>query len=89
MTMLVQRIPANNAAIDACGIWVLTWSIRSHPEHIALNTVVSDMGEHWSPKTLPSITAAKQMVIKSSGWASPWLLAIAHDIGIANGNATA
>ncbi len=45
----VQQTAARRAAIEAWGIWVLTWSMRSHPVHIELSTVVSEMGEHWSP----------------------------------------
>ena len=29
--------------------------------------MVSEIGEHWSPDTLPSITAAKQIVMKNIG----------------------
>ena len=42
----VQQIAARPAATLACGICVLTWSIRSHPVHMELSTVVSEIGEH-------------------------------------------
>ena len=45
----VQQTAASPAAIDACGICVFTWSIRSQPVHTELSTVVSEIGEHWSP----------------------------------------
>ena len=45
----VQQIAARPAAMEAWGICVLTWSIRSQPVHIELSTVVSEIGEHWSP----------------------------------------
>ena len=45
----VQQTAASAAATVAWGICVLTWSIRSQPVHTELSTVVSDMGEHWSP----------------------------------------
>ena len=43
---VVQQTAAMPAAMEACGIWVLTWSIRSQPVHMELSTVVSEMGEH-------------------------------------------
>ena len=45
----VQQTAASAAATDACGICVFTWSIRSQPVQTELSTVVSEMGEHWSP----------------------------------------
>ena len=42
----VQQTAARAAAAVAGGIWVRTWSMRSHPVHIELSTVVSEMGEH-------------------------------------------
>ena len=56
---------------------------------MALKTVVSEIGEHWSPKTLPSITAAKQIVMNSIGLDRSLVWATAHANGIANGKATA
>ena len=43
---MVQHINANPAAYAAGIICVLTWSIKSHPVHMELNMVVSDIGEH-------------------------------------------
>ena len=48
-TVRVQQIAASPAANEAGTICVLTWSIRSEPVHMALKTVVSEIGEHWSP----------------------------------------
>ena len=50
-------IPAMTAVVAAYGIWVFTWSIWS--EALAMDDiiVVSDIGEQWSPKTAPVITA--------------------------------
>ena len=54
-----------------------------------LSTVVSEMGEHWSPYTLPSMTAAKHSVMNNSGCAKPCEPATAQASGMASGNATA
>jgi len=45
----VQQMAASRAATVAWGICVRTWSIRSQPQHMELSTVVSEIGEHWSP----------------------------------------
>src|SRR5690554_75005 len=37
----------------------MTWSMWWHEAPVEDNMVVSDMGEQWSPKTAPAITAAK------------------------------
>ena len=42
----------------AYGNWVLTWSIWSQADAIEETMVVSEIGEQWSPKTLPLKTAA-------------------------------
>ena len=47
--MTVQQTAARAAASEAWGICVLTWSIRSQPVQTELRTVVSEIGEHWSP----------------------------------------
>ena len=60
-TVPVHIKAATTAAKLAGTICVLTWSIKSQPVVIALNIVVSDIGEHWSPNMLPFNTAAKQI----------------------------
>ena len=51
------------AARVACGICVRTWSIRSHPVHIALRTVVSEIGAHWSPQSRSPMTFKRHAVV--------------------------
>src|SRR5690606_28819548 len=46
------------AAKRAYGNWVLTWSMWSHSAPADESTVVSEIGELWSPKTAPAKTAA-------------------------------
>lgn len=45
----VHNTTASNAAKVHGTIWVFTWSIKSVPVLTQLSTVVSEMGEHWSP----------------------------------------
>ena len=64
----VDNIMLKIAAIKAKGNCVLTWSIRSQPVNILDTIVVSDIGEHWSPNTVPPRTAPKHTLIyKGSG----------------------
>ena len=60
----VHRIKAPPAAIRASGICVVVWSIRSQPVATDERIVVSEIGEHWSPKTLPPLTAPKHRARK-------------------------
>ena len=41
---------------SAYGSWVRTWSTWSHPDAVDDSTVVSEMGEQWSPKMEPAST---------------------------------
>lgn len=50
--------------VKAYGIWVLTWSRWSHDEAMLDMTVVSLMGEQWSPKIAPSSTAAAAKIVR-------------------------
>ncbi len=43
-------------ARNAYGIWVRTWSTGSQPEASDDSTVVSEIGETWSPQTAPAST---------------------------------
>jgi hypothetical protein len=56
----VATKPPRAAAASARGICDFTWSIRSQPVNMLERIVVSDIGEHWSPKTAPPSTAPKQ-----------------------------
>ena len=56
----IERNIANNES----GSWDLTWSIKSQPENKLDKIVVSEIGEHWSPKIVPPMTAPKQIFVK-------------------------
>ena len=49
---------ATIAAVPAYGICVRTWSIRSAADPMEDMIVVSEIGEQWSPKIAPHVTAA-------------------------------
>ena len=55
----VEATAPSAAAAPARGSWVRTWSIRSQPVDMLERIVVSEIGEHWSPKTAPPSTAPK------------------------------
>ena len=59
------------------------WSIRSQPVNMLDRIVVSEIGEHWSPKTEPPSTAPKQIFTK---YGSEWS---AQASGNATGKTTA
>lgn len=71
------------AAASASGNCVVTWSMRSPPHASDDSIVVSEIGEHWSPKTAPPSTAPKQ----SERYVGSGLTA--HASGIASGKTTA
>ena len=70
-----------SAEMSAHGNCVLTWAMRSQPAAIAEMIVVSEMGDAWSPKTPPEMTAAiargRRVVVSAS-----ILAAIVMAIGI-------
>ena len=45
-------------ALNAYGNWVATWAAWSQPVPVLERTVVSEMGEQWSPQVAPDKTAA-------------------------------
>lgn len=57
--------PQAKATVNAYGICVVTCSIWSQSAPVEERMVVSDIGEQWSPNTLPPKVAANDIVIKS------------------------
>ena len=68
LTMLLRTeliTLAAAAAVIAIGSCVTTWSMRSEPQASDDSTVVSEIGEHWSPNTAPPMIAPKANVTYS------------------------